>query len=386
MNCISNSEILKSGWRTAVILRTCPPKNLGLSQENKDSFNSHIKRCPFCSKNFFEADEYEDWEELSQALETLLEEPEVKKPESGQVWSIKRDLEGWDDEYRYFNTPLILIIEVNEHLHAVKVAQIYSDTILIGPDDVYMDEEIGFAQPWNVYTLNFDDLGYCWYNIDMALVDKVKEISKGEFQEIEANSPLYFFRQLELEVGAFFSLQSIDKIMSKIDNTSSGQDRGEFHSSIHYTWLNDPNKLRQILVRDVPGVNLDIDSNEALEILALMRLPDEEVALAAASDSDLINFNHVFIKKNNLHVQSHLAQITHTSVIENQGWIAGNFVERQDIQQLIVWWRTNDRMSIKAEEVKYDSRYFKALFSKVGTKFFDSGSLVLLGLSYDLET
>lgn len=368
------------------MLRTCPPKKIFHCKDHEDYIDGHIKRCPFCTETSDEPDDSEGWQELGEALMTMIEKPQVKNPEPGQIWSISEDLEGWDDEYRYFNSTQVLIIEVNQNLQAVKASQLYSDTILMGPDDVYLGKETGFAQPWNIYSLAFEDLGFCWQTIDLALVEKVKKISRKEFQEIETNSPLYFFRQLELEVGAFFSLQSIEKLMSLIDENKTIQDIRESYPSELYPWLKDPGTLRQVLLREIPGLDFDTTSDDPLEILALMRLPDEEVSLAAASDPELISFNYVFIVKGRINVQSRWAKITHTSVVDGQGWIAGHFVEKKELQQLVVWWKKDDQVMIKADDIKFDHKYFRALFSKAETDFFDSGTIILLGLSYDLET
>ncbi len=378
MNTQSEIDLMKSAWRTAVTIRTCPPKNL--SQDDEEHLKGHMERCPFCAAMSYEPDESEAWEELGRAMTGLAEEPKAAFPEPGQVWSIKQDLEGWDDEYRYFNSVMVLIIELNRDLQAVKVSQLYSDLTLMGSDDVYLGQDLGFAQPWNIYTLALEDLGTFWQKTDLTAVNEVKKASQSKFQEIEPNSSLYFFRQLELEAGAFFSLQSIERLMARVD----GAER-PFLSALD-PGLQDPDELCHLLARQIPGVDLDTGSSDPYQILALMRLPEDEVALAAASEPDLATFNLVVIEEDRIYARSKQAIISHTSVLEGQGWLTGHFVESQQIQQLVVWWRKDDQTMIKADDVKSDQKYFRALFSRVGSDFFDSGSPILLGLSYDLET
>lgn len=375
-------ESLKEAWRDMVVLRTCPPAYLLNSQESEHYFREHMKRCPFCQTAALEQEQDLDaWREIGEVMEETLLEPIVKTPATGQVWSIRQELSGWDRDYRYINAPLILIIEENSDLNAVKVAQVCSKFQLKGPDDIFLREELGFAEPWNVYTISTEDLEYCWNVVEPGLAGEIKETAEQELQEVDESSALFFFRQLELEVGAYFSLQSVEKIMHRLEEQNFEQTENELPQGSPQ-WLYDNEQLAQIMARDLPGATLPKQSKNVLSNLALMELPYQDTAMAASGSEGIINFNLAQVSDSGMNVKSLLAEILSFEVIDREGWIKGHFLSSEKFEYLYAWWKRDAENFVTPDSKNFDDKYFNLIFKNVEKDFFESGNLILLGITF----
>ncbi len=202
MNSFKDETRMAEAWSLAWRMRCCPP-DAALTGELIVEFQRHLEICPFCR------------------LERAAPLPEIRidfsadlaagkrLPRAGELWSVTNNLEGWGPKYRYYTSPVVLVTAIVER-HAVNVVQTFGDCSLAGPDDVFLDNDIiGFAEPWNRYTLNIKDLDTFLGAVSAGFLTRLQETSANESTAPAPGSLLWFFRQMEVETGWFFAGQSI---------------------------------------------------------------------------------------------------------------------------------------------------------------------------------
>jgi hypothetical protein len=154
--------------------------------------------------------------------------PKTRQSEAlqvGQVWSIRKELEGWGPKQRYYCTPLVLIIDLPAGLEkGVTVAQVYTEGILAAAGDVWLGDDVGFAEGWNTYTLLKDDLENYWRSISEEKLALVRKVAAGPFKALERGTVLSDFRTLEVEVASFFSAQSVARLVDVMEEGSTDTD------------------------------------------------------------------------------------------------------------------------------------------------------------------
>lgn len=209
---------LKRAWQTAFELRTCPDANILYAQCPDENLQSHLKKCHLCREKLEMSQEQRAaWRELHRHFSdsTLkLATPSQKTP--GQVWALKPELAGWGKDGYFYKPPMVLLIEAIEGSRGFKAVQLYFDKHLMGDGDVWLGDSFGFAQGWNSYTIHEETLGGCCGAVAEELLSHVRDTATMHFSPVEEDSILYFFRKMEVHVGAHVAMPSVAVLIEEI--------------------------------------------------------------------------------------------------------------------------------------------------------------------------
>lgn len=304
-------------------------------------------------------------------LETTNGPPE---PKPGQIRSVRRSLGGWGPMGRYYNPPLVLVMDIpGAPPEAVRVAQVHHQPALAGPSDFEVGPEL-YAEAWNTYALRRVDLDQLWEQIPESGLREVIQAAEGRFaSSAEGSSPwLEAFQRLEIEVGAFFAMQAADAMLRALKPTGSARILSEFP---------DTQGLAAHLRRRQPSLILPESSLDVLESLALARFPDHELPLAAAGDENRIVVNRARWTTHGLELRPMRAELTFQEITP-RGLTVGGVIEGITFPDLdlLAWWEVAGGPPIKASEVNYASSegFFRAHFPGLSQELARKGRLLLL--------
>lgn len=240
-------------WLRAWRHRCCPPDYI-LHEKKSPQLDRHLEHCPWCRNDLKRGPAG------FHIPDDLISDDSGPQAVPGQLWSVSDSLSGWGPKNRYYNPPLVLIIDQPDP-HAVNIVQVCDDMTFFGPDDVVLDNDrIGFAQPWNRYTLKKTDLGFFFGSVSTGLLQQLTTDSDTHAGELEPGSLLWFFRQMEVETGFFFAEQAMHALMahyetenvqpddSGLDNLLKYRNTGELLADILHLPLQYPETQN----RDVP--------------------------------------------------------------------------------------------------------------------------------------
>ncbi len=208
-----------------------------------------------------------------------------RSPVSGDLYALDAGLAGWGPKSRYYNPPVVLVLSLPD-AHSVFVCQTYGDQDFAGLDDVPLGSDIaGFAQPWNCYTLRQEDLGLYLGNVAAQVVERVWQQSEQEQCAPQPGSLLWFFRQMEVETGFFFSRRAVVLLM-------------EQHERALFPVDTDNSAILQNL-RNLPiqFSNLDLAAATPVELLCWAEADPGRLPLAAA-DTETTSHAMVFTMSN----------------------------------------------------------------------------------------
>ena len=178
----------------------------------------HLQDCPSC-RQFRET-----WPNGLSINSPDCDVDSEKNPQPGELWGISTKMRGWGEKNRYYNPPVVLITGTIAD-YGFAVVQIYDDILLASQDDVLLlgpddGELIGFAQPWNRYSLHRGNLDICLGRVTESCLHAVTcllEVGKAMEQEQKTapkqGSLLWFFRNMEVETGWYFSRQAMGDLM-----------------------------------------------------------------------------------------------------------------------------------------------------------------------------
>ncbi len=140
---------------------------------------------------------------------------ETPSPGVGDLYALHEKLAGWGPKSRYYNPPVVLVLALPDG-HSVFVCQTYGDQEFAGPDDVCLGGKLaGFAQPWNGYTLMREDLGLHLGTVAPQVVERVRQRLEKKIFAPQPGSLLWFFRQMEVETGFFFSHRAVTRLLEQ---------------------------------------------------------------------------------------------------------------------------------------------------------------------------
>ncbi|AJY69786.1 hypothetical protein RW64_09360 [Geobacter sulfurreducens] len=203
--------------------RACPPDDVLFAVERSEELMAHLGYCRYCNERLeMTADDRSAWEELSRRLKQQLSEnrPELA-PAPGQVWSLDRKrLGGWGPYDRYYNPPLVLVLQLQDNGQTIRVAQICAEEDLKGDDgaDVWLDDSIGFAESWNVYSVHRGDLNVCRGEVDETPVFQVLAQPHSPSPANDIHPLIRSFRELEVQVGAFVAMRAMPQVMAAVES------------------------------------------------------------------------------------------------------------------------------------------------------------------------
>lgn len=217
----SNFKAL-TGLRAIYEQRACPPDEVLFARERSMEMEAHLGYCRYCNERLEMTTEgHRAWQELGDRLKPLIVgNGQSHSPAPGQIWSLDRErLGGWGPYDRYYNPPLVLVLQLQDNGRIVRVAQVCAEEDLKGDDgaDVWLDEGIGFAESWNVYSVHRDDLKVCRGEVDRSLAKQVLKQSSKHLSLKDVNANVQQFRELEVQVGAFVAMRAMPQVMAAVE-------------------------------------------------------------------------------------------------------------------------------------------------------------------------
>lgn len=212
-------EIL--AWQTAFERRACPNDKILFKHKESEPLKSHLGYCLFCNERIklFTERDLETWSEFVRLTHFPLQGSVETVPSPGQIWSIKNSLGGWGPYNRYYNPPQVLLLEKLDHSAGYLVSQIYSDITLMGPGDILLDRELGFAEAWLTYPLHHNYLGHYCGCIDKRLVERIFDKVRDDSDKSQISTTIKSFREIEVEVAGYFSMHSVMQLATDYDQT-----------------------------------------------------------------------------------------------------------------------------------------------------------------------
>lgn len=364
---------LKEAWRDMYQARTCPPCAVLNNPVHAENVAEHRKGCPLCAATQNKAaHDFSAWAELGQRLAQDLPSPVTPlKIQPGQIWNLKPHKGGWDTRWRHINPPLVLILEILNEVDGVRVAQIFDQPELAAAGDVPIGDGLALAQTWNTYTLDQDDLDFCLGQVNPDIKQNVIDAADQELDHPEEGETRWYFRQLELEVGAAMATEALGRLMQR-------HDRHQVR-----TLLADPATVRAQVLAFNPDIILP-DAPDGLLLLAKAQLPAQRLA---AADSQQCTIVVVTLGQKMTACRSALAELDRAQLEGSTIYIGGTLPADARSALLFAWWSRSD-LGMTEGEVTYDpaTGFFRADFLDKTSLDFKLGQLVLLGVDVDHAT
>lgn len=298
----------------------------------------HLKLCPWC-RNDIDA-------RIHQFMppHTDYRYTKIRPLEAGELWSVKDSLSGWGEKGRYYNAPVVLVIDVPDK-QLVSVLQVHDDIHLSGPGDLSLFPDIeGFAEKWNRYSLSIDDLAFPLGRISPEkLHDLQSEFPENSF-EIEQGSLLWFFRNMEVESGYFFARQSIEKLLLRLESTQDETPQTSTSPLLRYANATE-------LTSDLRRLSLQFpsqlpESMPLFDTLAFAAIPDILLPLAAADT--LPTVNALVFTCSGGKIQECITHRIEITLQETQGeklLLAGKSLDPLfKYEEFLCWWKTDTEM------------------------------------------
>lgn len=362
---------IKEAWRSMYQMRTCPPFSVINNPEHSTMVAEHRKGCPLCLRDDAHPLDAEAWAALGRQLVGNWPRPGQPEVLPGQIWSLVAAKGGWDERFRHINPPLVLVLELFEDVQGVRVAQIFDQPELSSHGDVALGDHLGFAQAWNTYALDQTDLDLCYGQVDEDTVSAVRQAQESVQADVDEESTLWFFRQLELEVGAFMAMEAMGRLMTR-------HDRNEVRAAFA-----DKAAVRAKVLAFDRTIDLP-DASDGLRMVVQASLPRQR--MAAATSKGQLPFTVVSVGRETNPCRGALAEISHTRLDGSTIRITGMLPEDARHGLLFVWWRRPDK-ELEEGEVKFDqlSGMFRADFHGKNELDFQIGDIMLLLVVMDDE-
>lgn len=362
---------IKEAWRSIYQMRTCPPFSVISSPGHSAIVAEHRKGCPLCTPRDAPSVDVEAWAALGRQM--VGNRPKPRKPElhPGQIWSLVKTKGGWDQRFRYINPPLVLVLEIFEDVQGVRVAQVFDQHELASDGDVPLGDGLSFAEAWNTYPLDQADLDQCFGQVGVDTLHAVHEALETGQRDLEEESTVWFFRQLELEVGAFMAMEAMSRLMVRHERHALREALADAASVRNKVLSFD----RSIILPDDP---------DGLRMLSLASLSVKR--MAAATVKNQIPFNVVGVGQDTIPCRGALAEIKQPRLDGSTIRVTGTLPEDARRGFLFSWWR-RPGMEMEEGTVKYDpaSGLFRSDFFGKNEKDFKQGELILLFVTANNE-
>lgn len=371
-----HGKIYQSDWQVAVNLRVCPPDSVLFGGQD-EILQRHIKTCYMCRENIStEFKETWTWPDLS------LKRQEDTRLNPGQIWKLSSELAGWGPKDRYYNPPEVLVLEILED-RAVKVAQVYPGDEFMTDDDIHIID-YGMAEPWNIYTLNQTDLEFFQGIASMDIVLQVLQKSEKYF-EADEDSFLFLFRSMEIEVGSFFSQQSLGRLLDEMEGREISVDGQEILDMLEQSGLpleltQEQDPFFQLAKTDFSDLQkvYPFDAGKS-EPVARVRISSQPQAMAAADKANL-RVNIFVLDEAGLEIRTGLVSVLNRSRCGNCLYISGK--TGQDFPgflECLAWWETPEK-NVPASRIEFldDSPLFEIRFDDISSDEHLRGKLVII--------
>jgi hypothetical protein len=354
-------------WKKALILRGCPPDEI-LYGPLDEPLQAHIDICPACRERLaMDGAERVAWEALGRTLRSE-PAPVPERPAPGQVWRVRAGLAGWGPQYRYRNPPLVLILELPDQ-DLARVAQLYPGEDFRTGEDIPLPG-LGCAQPWNVYSLAVSDLGQFQGDVSAEEAAAVLKQSTGPFADLDDASPLFWFRTMELELGAFFAGQSLAGHLAEPEHAPQRLESAPLGAMTS-------DRLCHALERKGRVVALDADA----PLLQLARYGREGTAWGLAASSERTQaVNYALLDEVGLEIRQASIVFSTISYLEKVLTIGGRIqADFARAEEVFGWWDARERLVMATQsDISPDGRFFHLCFAEIAEREFHVGRLVLL--------
>lgn len=211
---------LKLAWQTAFELRTCPDSDTLHAPKPDEHLKKHLAICHVCrEKRDMNINEQNAWKIMKGKFAAIAMKPGTgTEKHAGQVWTIKKEFGGWRADGRFTKPPSVVLLEKVDGTSGWRVAQLYNDKRMMGAGDVALDDCYGFAEAWNCYSLKDDRLEKCLGGIPSKQLQQVVSASITSCEPAAEGSILSFFRNMEIEVGAFVGVPAAMELVEEWEN------------------------------------------------------------------------------------------------------------------------------------------------------------------------
>lgn len=220
--------------RMAKQYRNCPPAELWHDPQQRDQLAAHLRICPYCDPALLDS----AWEKLALALapqRSSFTPTHMESPLTGDLRPIRGEYARWRNAL-YYRPPLVLVIERLSIADAVRVAQIYPDTLLAAPGDLVVSGRRAGGLPdfmietWNEYTLRASQLGPKLATLSRTTLTAAKQLRQNPGLPpswaplprpmTDENDPRRYFRELEVEVGYTFAAPAVAAMVEDLAGLS----------------------------------------------------------------------------------------------------------------------------------------------------------------------
>jgi len=363
---------MRMAWQIALQARGCPPDSILRGGKADQRLRAHRAQCPFCSEH--ETVEAGLFEGIALAREPArrveVEPREDRSP--GTICRVSAALAGWGPRERYYNPPLVLVLEYPRDMPgAVRVAQVYDDPCLAGPGDVPLEEGL-FAESWNTYALRIEDLESAFGFVDETKLREVLNAQATDPPSPEEGTILDAFRRLEVEVAAFFALQALSDLM----------DRRELGPLERIAALfPDGESLKRALAEEEPGIRWPEEVADPRVMLAHARLAKERLPMAAAGEEEWISANMAVLDGEVLRLEAVFCEIRHFSLQGNALVVGGKVLPPPTGRTEITGRWVKEGLPPRDCDQSFldeETGYFRLLFRDMTEAELKSGRLLLL--------
>ena len=200
-----NSTKLLLAWQEVWCSRCCPPMDRLIKDRgglNQPNLARHLEMCPWCREAALTFSS-KGAESVREKIQGLTQQDRIPRPLPGMIFSLSPRLGSWGKGGRYICPPAVLVISGPEE-DLVTVSQISEAALFSGRGDIFFENGLyGFAQSWNLYSIRPADFFLFLGRTDEAAVKAILDArSKAASEEgPEPGSIVWFYRQLELEIG-----------------------------------------------------------------------------------------------------------------------------------------------------------------------------------------
>jgi hypothetical protein len=208
----------KLAWQTAYQLRACPNDEMLFSARNrkKAAMSAHLAICSFCNERLeLSKGDRSALVDFSNQVLSRLQQPLKSEPKAGQVWTLSTKSAAWGPRNRHYNPPRVLLLNAIEGSKGFIASQLFSEKALMWQGDVWLSEALGFAEAWNTYSVHADMLESCWGEVSKSVLTDVCRAAEKDWESSPEGSLLHSFRQIEVSVASFFSMQAVAQLAAE---------------------------------------------------------------------------------------------------------------------------------------------------------------------------
>lgn len=365
MNTPLDHTQLKRAWQTAFELRLCPDAETLFAEVPDQNLNRHLQMCHLCrEKREMPSLQLAAWRKLMQHLAGTRYQPaRPGHPVPGQVWSLKNSLAGWGSDAHFHKPPRVLLLEHVEGTRGFKAVQLYGDRLLMGEGDVWLENDrFGFAQGWNCYSIHEDAMDGCWGAVPDHIVKQVQVAAAMAYAPVEEDSILYFFRRMEIDVGARVALPSVAMLVEEWENTvaASAVERFEKLLSPIAALCKKLKNSPQVL--EIPGI-----AESILNLLLKTKLkPQYESSYAAADEESVLLVRFFDELPEEMRIENFKVKLTRNHWVNGNYFIAGHLNKTPPSTLTLLGLLTFNAVTLaETDQIGINDKYFEIVFEDV---------------------